>query len=164
MVHIQHKSDVGGVVLGLGDEAPVGAAHDDLAGRLGPRCLIAPMAPKGVEVALGVIIDNQFGPMVMVGAGGALVEYLDDSRCALAPFGAAEARRLLDGLKLRRLLDGARGAAPADVDALAATMAKLSVLAVALADCLGELDANPVIAGPNGCVAVDALVVPLSKS
>ncbi|MFP6745907.1 MAG: acetate--CoA ligase family protein, partial [Alphaproteobacteria bacterium] len=105
-----------------------------------------------------------FGPMVMVGAGGALVEHLDDSRCALAPFGEAEARRLLDGLKLRSLLDGARGAAPVDIDTLAATIAKLSVLATSLIDCLGELDANPVIAGPNGCVAVDALVVPQSRS
>jgi acyl-CoA synthetase (NDP forming) len=160
MADIQHKSDVGGVALGLGDEAAVAAAYDHIAGRLGSRCLVAPMASKGVELALGIIIDDQFGPMVMVGAGGALVEHLDDSRCALAPFGDAEAHRLLDGLKLRPLLDGARGAAPADIDALAATIAKLSVLASSLADVLGELDANPVIAGPNGCIAVDALVVP----
>ena len=159
MADIRHKSDVGGVALGLGDDDAVGAAYDDLATRLGPRCLVAAMAPRGVEMALGVIIDEQFGPLVMAGAGGALVEHLDDSRCALAPFGEAEARRLLDRLKLRPLLDGARGAAPADIDALAATIAKLSVLAASLADCLGELDANPVIAGPDGCVAVDALVV-----
>jgi acetate---CoA ligase (ADP-forming) len=163
MAEIQHKSDMGGVALGLADEAAVAAAYDDIAGRLGPRCLVAPMASKGVELALGIIIDDQFGPMVMAGAGGALVEHLDDSRCALAPFGEAEAHRLLDGLKLRRLLDGARGAAPVDMDALAATIARLSVLASCLSDVLGELDANPVIAGPNGCIAVDALVVPTSN-
>jgi len=163
MAEIQHKSDVGGVALGLGDETAVATAYDDIAGRLGARCLVAPMASKGVELALGIIIDDQFGPMVMAGAGGALVEYLDDSRCALAPFGEAEARRLLDSLKLRRLLDGARGAAAVDMDALAATIAKLSVLAASLSDVLSELDANPVIAGPNGCIAVDALVVPISS-
>lgn len=164
MAGIQHKSDVGGVALGLRDEAAVAAAYDDIGGRLGPRCLVAPMASKGVELALGIIIDEQFGPIVMAGAGGVLVEHLDDSRCALAPFGEVEAHRLLDGLKLRHLLDGARGAAPTDVDALAATIAKLSVLASSLADCLGELDANPIIAGPNGSIAVDALVVPAVKS
>ncbi len=163
MADILHKSDVGGVALDLGDETAVAAAYDDIAGRLGPRCLVAPMASKGIELALGIIIDEQFGPMVMAGAGGALVEHLDDSRCALAPFGEAEAHRLLDSLKLRRLLDGARGVAPVDTDALAATIANLSVLAACLADVLGELDANPVIAGPNGCIAVDALVVPVSN-
>ena len=160
MPGIQHKSDVGGVALGLADAAALGAAYDDLAGRLGPRCLVAPMAPKGVELALGVIIDQQFGPLVMAGAGGALVEHLDDTRCAVAPMGEADARRLLGRLRLRRLLDGARGAAAADIDALASVIARLSVLAASLADCLGELDANPVIAGPKGCIAVDALVVP----
>ena len=163
MADILHKSDVGGVALDLGDETAVAAAYDDIAGRLGPRCLVAPMASKGIELALGIIIDEQFGPMVMAGAGGALVEHFDDSRCALAPFGEAEAHRLLDSLKLRRLLDGARGVAPVDTDALAATIANLSVLAACLADVLGELDANPVIAGPNGCIAVDALVVPVSN-
>ena len=160
MPDIQHKSDVGGVALGVADARALGAAYDDLAGRLGRRCLIAPMAPKGVELALGVIIDEQFGPLVMVGAGGALVEYLDDARCAVAPMGEADARRLLDRLRLRRLLDGARGGAPIDMDALANAVARLSVLATSLADCLAELDANPVIAGPKGCIAVDALVVP----
>ena len=160
MPAIQHKSEVGGVVLGLADARALGAAYDDLAGRLGACCLVAPMAPKGVELAFGVIIDQQFGPLVMVGAGGALVEHLDDTRCAVAPMGEADARRLLDRLRLRRLLDGARGVPPADIDALANAIARLSVLAASLADCLAELDVNPVIAGPGGCIAVDALVVP----
>ena len=159
MQDIQHKSDVGGVKLALGDADALGDAYDDLAARLGPRVLIAPMAASGVELALGVTHDPQFGPLVMVGAGGVLVELMDDARFALPPFDAAEARRLIEGLRVRRLLDGVRGAPPADLDALAETIARFSVLAATLGDRLAELDVNPLIAGANGCMAVDALVV-----
>ena len=85
--------------------------------RLGPRAIVARMMPKGVEIALGMVRDPQFGPLVTVGAGGVLIELLSDRRAALAPFGPAAARRLLDGLALRRLLDGYRGAPAVDIDA-----------------------------------------------
>jgi acyl-CoA synthetase (NDP forming) len=156
---IHHKSDVGGVMLALGDEAAVADAYDDFAGRLGPRVLVAPMAAPGVEMALGITVDAQFGPLVMVGAGGVLIEVMGDSRFAIPPFGDDVARRLIDGLKVRRLLDGVRGAPAADMAALAAAVARFSVLAATLGDVIGELDVNPLIAGADGCVAVDALVV-----
>jgi acetate---CoA ligase (ADP-forming) len=156
---IHHKSDVSGVKLGLADSDAVAAAYDDLAQRLGPQVLIAPMAGRGVEMVLGITRDDQFGPLVMVGAGGVLVEVMADARAALPPIDAAGARRLIDQLRVRPLLDGARGQAPADIDAVADAMARLSVLAATLGDCIGELDVNPLIAGPDGCVAVDALVV-----
>ena len=159
MQGVLHKSDVGGVKLGLDDADALGAAYDDLAARLGPRVLIAPMATGGVELALGVTHDPQFGPLVMVGAGGILVELMDDARFALPPFDAAEARRLIEGLRVRRLLDGVRGAPPADIDAVAETVARFSVLAATLGDRLAEVDVNPLIAGASGCMAVDALVV-----
>ncbi len=159
MQGVLHKSDVGGVKLGLDDAEALGAAYDDLAARLGPRVLIAPMATGGVELALGVTHDPQFGPLVMVGAGGVLVELMDDARFALPPFDADEARRLIEGLRVRRLLDGVRGAPPADVDAVAETVARFSVLAATLGDRLAEVDVNPLIAGASGCMAVDALVV-----
>ncbi len=156
---VQHKSDVGGVKLGLDGAHALAAAYDDLAARLGRRVLVAPMAAAGVELALGVTHDPQFGPLVMVGAGGILVELMDDARFALPPFDAAEARRLIEGLRLRRLLDGVRGAPPADIDAVAETVARFSVLAATLGGRLAEVDVNPLIAGPGGCLAVDALVV-----
>ena len=156
---IHHKSDVGGVKLGLGDEAALAAAYDDLARRLGPKVLIAPMAAGGVEMVLGITRDAQFGPLVMVGAGGVLVEVMADAQAALPPIDAHGARRLIDRLRVRRLLDGVRGAAAADIDAVAEAAARLSVLAAALGDCIGEIDVNPLIAGPGGCLAVDALVV-----
>jgi hypothetical protein len=105
MPGILHKTERGGVHLDLPDETAVRAAWSDLAKRLGPRMIVARMIPKGVEIALGMVRDPQFGPLVTVGAGGVLIELLSDRRAALAPFGPAAARRLLDGLSLRRLLD-----------------------------------------------------------
>ena len=160
---IRHKSDVGGVALGLlGDDA-VAAAYDDIAERLGPKVLVAPMAPSGVELAFGMVHDSQFGPLVMVGAGGILVEVMNDACFALAPFDTAEAHRLIDRLSIRRLLDGVRGKPAVNVDAVADALARFSVLVATLGDDIEELDVNPVIAGPDGCRAVDALVVSLSQ-
>ena len=159
MPGLAHKSDTGGVALGLAGSDAVRAAHADMAARLGSRVVIQPMAAKGVEMVLGMVRDAQFGPLVMVGAGGILVETLKDTRFALPPFGVDYARRLIDGLKVRPLLDGLRGAPAADVDALAEALARFSVLAVTLGEVIAEIDVNPFIAGPAGPIAVDALVV-----
>ncbi|MEM7123297.1 MAG: acetate--CoA ligase family protein [Pseudomonadota bacterium] len=155
---IAHKSDVGGVRLGISDEDGLAEAYGDISGRLGPSVTVAAMVPRGVELAFGMVRDVQFGPIVMVGAGGTLIESLDDRCFGLPPFGEATARRLLGRLKLARLLQGVRGAAPADMDALAFALSRFSVLAAALGDLVPEIDANPVIAGPDGAVAVDVLV------
>jgi len=157
---VTHKSEVGGVRLGLDGPERLAAAYDDLAGRLGPRVLVAAMAGPGVELALGVVADPQFGPLVMVAAGGVLIEVLRDRRFALPPVDHRQALGLLDLLAVRPLLDGARGAPPADLDAVADAVVGLSTLAVDLGPALAALDVNPLVAGPDGCVAVDALVVP----
>jgi acyl-CoA synthetase (NDP forming) len=156
---IAHKSDVGGVRLGLASEAAVAAAYDDLAARLGTEVTVAVMAPKGVELAVGVVADPDFGPLVMIGAGGALVELLDDRVFLLAPFDAATALRAIRGLRIARLLDGYRGSPQVDAASAAQFAARLSEVAVALAGRLAEIDVNPLIVLPAGCVAVDALVV-----
>ncbi|MSP84165.1 MAG: CoA-binding protein [Alphaproteobacteria bacterium] len=156
---VTHKSEVDGVRLGLADAGALVKAYVDLSARLGRRMVIAPMASAGVELAFGMVRDPQFGPLVMVGAGGTLIEVLRDRAVALAPFDAAEARRLLNRLAIRRLLDGVRGKPPADIGALAAALARFSLLAAVLGDAIAELDVNPIIAGPEACVAVDALVV-----
>ena len=167
MPGILHKSDVGGVKLGLADVGAVVAAWDDLAARLGPRAIVMPMvnvgAGKGVELAFGAIDDPQFGPIVLAGAGGILIELLKDRAFALPPFDAAWARRLVDRLKMRPLLDGARGAAPADIDAVAEALARFSAMIADLEGLLAEVDVNPLVAGPEGCVALDALVVPKQR-
>lgn len=157
---VAHKSDVGAVRLDLRDAAGVGRAYRQLASRHGSAVTVAAMAPPGVELALGVVVDPAFGPLVVVGAGGVLVEVLADRRVALPPVDAAGAHRLLEGLAIHRLLVGVRGGPPADLEAVAAAIVRLSVLASDLGDLLAAVDVNPLICGPDGCLAVDALVEP----
>ena len=159
MPGIHHKSDVGGVRLGLADPAALAAAYGEMAARLGPRVTVEPMAGAGVELAFGMVRDAQFGPLVLVGLGGIFIEVLKDRAFALPPFGREEAHRLIGRLKGAALLDGVRRAPAADLDAVAEALARFSVLAATLGDVLAEMDVNPVIAGPDGCLAVDALVV-----
>ncbi len=157
---IAHKSDVGGVVLGVGDPAALAAAYRDLAGRLGPRVLICQTIPAGTELALGIVRDPELGPLIVVGAGGVLVELLADRAVALPPVAADEAAGLVAGLRIARLLDGARGARPADQGAVARAVAGLSQLALDLGDQLEAVDINPLICGPDGAIAVDVLAIP----
>lgn len=154
---VAHKSDVGGVRLGLRSMDDVDAAYADISARLGPHALVAAQVPVGVELALGMVVDRQFGPIVMVGAGGVLVELLADRATALAPFGPGTARRLVDRLRVRRLLDGHRGGHPVDLDALCDVIARFSVMAGELADFVSAIDVNPLVCGRT-IVAVDALI------
>ena len=156
---ITHKTEVGGVRLGLADDADVAAAYRDLSARLGRRALVTATAPGGVEIAVGIVADASLGPLVLVAAGGVLVELLSDRAVAVPPLDRARARRLVDRLAVRPLLDGRRGAAPADVGALVDTVVAVGSLAVELGDRIAALDVNPVIVGPHRAVAVDALVV-----
>ncbi|HVB41844.1 MAG TPA: acetate--CoA ligase family protein [Streptosporangiaceae bacterium] len=156
---VAHKSDAGGVVLGIGGDAGLAAAYADLAARLGPAALVCRAVPPGTELALGIVRDPSLGPLVVVGAGGVLVELIGDRAVALPPVTAAQAAGLLDGLKVRRLLAGARGAPPADLGAVGQAIAGLSALACELGDQIEALDINPLICGPHGAIAVDALVV-----
>jgi len=157
---IAHKSDVGGVVLGLADAAAVRAAYADLAARLGPRVLVAATAPAGVEASVGMVRDPMLGPMVVLAAGGSLVELLADAVFALPPVSEAQARALLARLRIAPLLQGFRGAPAGDVVALARCVAGVAQLAVEVGDRLGALEVNPVVVSPSGAVAVDVLVAP----
>jgi acyl-CoA synthetase (NDP forming) len=157
---VQHKSDAGGVLLGLIDADAVRDAYGDVAGRLGPQVAISAMAPSGVEVAFGLVHDPTFGPLVLVAAGGVLIEMLRDRVMTFPPLDEAAARRAIDRLQMRPVLDGARGAPAVDVGSLALALSRVSLIAADLGDLLAALDVNPVIVSPDGVVAVDALVVP----
>src|SRR4029079_11397244 len=111
-------------------------------------------------VALGIVRDPQFGALVLVAAGGVLVEVLHDRRLAPPPVGARGAWALIDRLRIRPLFDGVRGAPAVDIDAIARAVSRLSVVASDLGDQLDAVDVNPLIATSDGCVAVDALVIP----
>ena len=156
---ILHKSDVSGVVLGIADASELAESYADLANRLGPRVLVCQTIPAGPELALGIVRDRELGPLVVVGAGGVLVELLADRAVALPPVGPAQAGELLAGLRVARLLAGVRGAPPADLPAVIRAVCGLSELAIELGEQLGALDINPLICGPQGAVAVDALAI-----
>jgi acetate---CoA ligase (ADP-forming) len=159
-----HKTEIDGVTLGIQDEDALAAAYREMSTRLGPAVTLQEMVEPGVEMALGVTRDPQFGPLVMVAAGGVLIETLGDRRLALPPLDEVRAAKLIDRLDARPLLDGVRGAPPVDVNALSRALSRLSLLARDLGDLIGAIDVNPVIVGPHGCVAVDALVEPSAIS
>jgi acetate---CoA ligase (ADP-forming) len=121
--------------------------------------LVQKMTPRGVEVMIGGRIDPQFGPLVVVGLGGVLVEVLRDTATGLAPVSAEEATRMLLGLKGARLLQGFRGSAKVDIAALAAIVARVSEFLADQRGRIDELDINPLICAGDGIVAVDALIV-----
>ena len=161
-VGLAHKSDVGGVVLGIPDAAALRAAYASMAETLGPAVTVEPMIDAGVEVSIGLVRDPAFGPLLIVAAGGTLVELLADRVVACPPVSHAGALELLDGLRIRPLLDGWRGAPAVDVVALADVIVAFSQIAAELGEVVDAVEANPVIASAGGVVAVDALVVPVS--
>jgi acetyltransferase len=160
---IVHKTDVGGVRLGLSSAAEVAEAARstmDRARRERPRAhvagvLLQPMVPPARELLLGVVRDAQFGPMVLVGFGGIYVEVLHDTAARLAPVGPTEARAMLDELRMAPLLRGLRGEPPVALAALADAISRFSCLAVDLPD-LAEIELNPLMASAEGVIAVDA--------
>jgi acyl-CoA synthetase (NDP forming) len=157
---IDHKSDVGGVVLAIENAEKLKAAYTDMSQRLGASTLVAPLVEgDGIEMILGVTRDEQFGPMVVLGFGGVHAEVLEDVAVMAPPFDAGAARRALNGLRLRPLLDGVRGQTAVDVDAFCEMASRLSVVAVSFAGEISEIDINPVKVGSWGVVGLDALVV-----
>ncbi len=158
---LDHKSEQQGIHLGLMDDAAVAAAYRDLAKRIDPRVLVAPMITShGVEMLLGMVHDPQFGPVVLIGAGGVHVEALADAVYALPPFDPAEAARLVGRLRIAPLLGSRRHRRPLAVDEFCRVAARFSALAAALGDGLAEIDLNPVIVHADGCAIVDAMIVP----
>jgi acyl-CoA synthetase (NDP forming) len=153
-----HKSDLGGVVSGIGSDAEMTAAYQEMAERIGPRALVAEMIEPGVEVGLGMITDPQFGPVVILAAGGTLIEVIRDRVALLPPVDPTRARLAMEKLSMWPLFEGARGGSGVDLDALCDVVARFSELVVDSMGGISSIDVNPVIAGPNGSVAVDALM------
>jgi hypothetical protein len=161
---IAHKSEVGGVRPGLADPDALRAAYQDLSARLGPRTVVCQAIAPGTELALGLTHDPDLGPLVVVGAGGVLVEMLADRAVALPPVSRDRALQMTGRLRVAALLAGVRGQPPADLDAVAHAIAGLSAIACELGSDLEALDINPLICGPAGAVAVDVLAVPRRRT
>jgi acetyltransferase len=165
---ITHKSDVGGVMLNLSNGAEVRDAYDQILAAVGRRApgvtmggvLVQRMAPEGVEMIVGVKHDPMFGPVILCGLGGILVEVLKDVAIGIPPLSREQARIMLNRLRGFSILTGVRGKPAADLDALCDAIVGLSRLTSSLGDQLVGLDINPLIVLPkgHGVVAVDGLV------
>lgn len=162
---ILHKSDAGGVKVGLQSAADVKGAINAMAASpkiKGARIdgyLIEEMAPSGQEIVIGGLRDPQFGPLVMVGLGGIFVEVLRDVSFRICPITRLDAREMLDELKGAAILDGARGMKPVSRDAIIDVLMKVggeSGLLMRHAGDIAEADINPLIVSGSGAVAVDA--------
>jgi acyl-CoA synthetase (NDP forming) len=157
---INHKSDSNGVVINIKSEPDLLDHYDDLSGRLGPTVLVSQMVNDGVEISLGTLNDPQFGPIVMVAAGGILVELLSDRAVAMCPVSPQQADEMIASLKANRLLQGFRGKAASNRQALIDAIVALSVIAFEFKDSIAEIDINPVLVNDDEALAVDALIVP----
>jgi acyl-CoA synthetase (NDP forming) len=155
---VAHKTDVGGVAVGISDDDVLVSAYRDLTERLGPKVIVARQVPAGAEVLLGAVRDANLGLLLVVGAGGVLVEQLIDRVAALPPIDATRAGALITRTTMHRLLTQPRGGAAADSDALAAAVAGLSALVVELGETLEAIEINPMVCNPVGAVAVDVHV------
>lgn len=163
---ITHKSDVGGVALGLQSAAEVGDAFDRVvasAKQHEPNATIDGVAVQrmekaGIEVIIGVTKDPQFGPVLMFGLGGVLVEVLKDVAFRVIPIEQRDARQMIEEIKGYPLLQGYRGSDPADLAQLQALLMNVSAFVEAHPE-VAELDLNPVFAYKDGAIAVDARVV-----
>jgi hypothetical protein len=170
---LAHKSDLGLVRVGVRGPSETRSTYDELTRRarraVGARgrldgILVCEQVDGGVETVVGVSQDPLFGPVVMAGFGGVLIEVLEDVTFRIPPFGRGEAQRMLEELAGRSLLRGVRGAPRPDVSALVSAIMNVQRLATDLASPdfdvqLAELDVNPLIVRPRGAIALDALVV-----
>jgi acetate---CoA ligase (ADP-forming) subunit beta len=163
---IIHKSDAGGVKINLKNATEVEAAYNQIlenAKNYKPDAkivgvLVAEMAPAGTEVIVGAVKDVQFGQTVMFGLGGIFVELLKDVNFRVAPLTTEDAKEMITQLKAFPLLNGYRGAAPADLDALVTILCNVSRLVMEHPE-IKELDLNPVMAYPKGAKTVDARII-----
>ena len=165
-VDITHKSDAGGVKVNINDKAEVEKAFDDImtsckAGYPDANIegiAVQPMAKAGTEIIMGMIQDSQFGPVLMFGLGGVLVEILKDVAFRVVPLQERDAKEMIEEIKGYKLLEGYRGSEPVDISFLEQTIMKLSEFVDSTPE-IAELDMNPVFAYSNGAMVVDARIV-----
>jgi succinyl-CoA synthetase beta subunit len=161
---IEHKSDIGGVKVGLRTATEVEVAYADVA-RAGREAgadvhgaLVQPMRAGGIELLVGIVTDPAWGQVLAVGLGGIFVEILRDTAVAVLPVDRDQVLQSLRGLRGARLFDGARGTEKADLDAVADAIAALAALAGRLGDRLESLEINPLLVRGSQVEALDALI------
>jgi 3-hydroxypropionyl-CoA synthetase (ADP-forming) len=166
---ILHKTDVGGVKVGLGSEDEVKKAFDDMFYRLKEKfdvkgVLLEKMVPKGVELIIGLQNDFQFGPSIMVGLGGIYTELFKDVSFRVLPVTKGEALKMLESLRGKDILKGFRGSKPIDLDMLSEAIVNIGTLGVDMAGKYESIDFNPVVVYPDSYYVVDAKIILKEKS
>jgi acetyltransferase len=164
---IAHKTDIGAVRLNVNSRAALRTAIQDVLaaarqhtpGAAIEGVVVSEMVTGGFELLVGAVNDAVFGPVVVLGAGGIYAEALQDRTCRIAPFGRDVALQMLDELRCSALLRGLRGRPPVNLDAVAEVLVRLSRFVWENRDTIAELDINPLIATPQGAIAVDVLIV-----
>jgi hypothetical protein len=163
---IAHKSDIGGIALGLNSAAEIRAGYDKVraAGEAVPDAsidgvLVTRMRTNGTELLVGVTVDPTFGPVLAVGLGGVWVEIMGDTSLRVLPVDTAEVKRMLGELRGLPVLQGARGGQPADLDALAEVITRVSRAALSLGGSLQAMEVNPLWVNGDQVEALDVLVI-----
>ena len=164
---ILHKTDVGGVKVGVDNVADVKKTFNDMYGRLSKKkgvdvkgILLEKMVPKGgVELIVGIQNDPQFGPMLMAGLGGIMTEVFKDVAFRMLPITTSDAKSMLNELKGSKLLKGFRGSAPIDTNMVAKALVQIGKMGVDNADYINSVDFNPVIVYPKSYFVVDAKII-----
>jgi len=163
---VLHKSDAGGVVVGIADEKGIREGYQRIISNIKKNVpaavidgiLVQEMAPKGTEIIIGSTVDATFGPTIMFGLGGIFVEILKDVSFRLVPITKDDAWEMLDEIKAKKMLDGPRGTAKADKETIVDALLSVSKM---LMECpeIKELDMNPILVYEKGARAVDARVI-----
>ena len=156
---ILHKSEVGGVAVGIGDAGGLEEVFRRFRSMDGFRGMIVEERASGIELILGAKIDFQFGPMILLGMGGTGVEIYQDVALRMAPLSRKDALAMIGGLKARRLLDGYRGAEKVDREKLTETVLSFSSLVMELEGRIESIDVNPLLCSSRRCVVADARII-----
>ena len=157
--HILHKSDVGGVIVGIGSDEDLYAAYQRLRSLKGFAGILVEEVVGGIELIVGAKVDYQFGPVILMGIGGTAVEIYKDTSVRMAPLVPNDVDSMLQGLQAHQLLEGYRGSAPANVQVLTDMLIAFSHFVMDCEDLIESIDLNPVKCSPEGCIIADARIV-----
>lgn len=156
---VLHKSDVGGVIVGIADDKSMAEAFQRFSSMNGFVGVLVDEMISGIELIVGAKIDFQFGPMVLVGIGGTGVEIYRDIILKMAPFSRQDGLTMIRSLKGYKLLDGYRGTEPVNIERLAGILVNFSTLVMALKDEIESIDINPLLCSAGQCVVADARII-----
>jgi succinyl-CoA synthetase beta subunit len=156
---IMHKSNTGGVAVGVGDEKQLRETFKRFSTMDGFDGIVVDEMVSGVELIVGASIDEQFGPVVLLGVGGVGVELYKDTAIRMAPLEPKDVSSMVKNITARRLIEGFRGAEPVNMEILTGLVVRFSQLVMELGEHIESIDLNPVMCTPQRCVIADARIV-----